>query len=128
MLEGSIFEFRYVGQYDADIPKEKWLNYLQTVENLGLHCLPVTRLGVSSLQWVNRYSLPYFKTPSEDSDDCTQTVQMHRLIQSFALRLFYEDTFLKGMVHFRMALAWVRPQAKALRNCPAMTDVTIHDG
>ena len=46
-----------------DIPKEKWLNYLQTVEtlirrrllprsaasDLGLHCLPVSRLGVSSL-------------------------------------------------------------------------------
>ena len=24
-----------------------------TSSDLGLHCLPVTRLGVSSLQWVN---------------------------------------------------------------------------
>ena len=25
---------------------------------LGLHCLPVTHLGVSSLKWVNRYCRP----------------------------------------------------------------------
>ena len=47
------FQFRYVRLYDIDIPKEKWLNYLQAVEtdqtlhyvvsDLGLHCLPVTR-------------------------------------------------------------------------------------
>ena len=49
-----------------DIPKEKWLNYIvfanswdpdqtprSAASDLGLHCLPVTRLGVSSLQWVN---------------------------------------------------------------------------
>ena len=34
MLEESIFDFRYVRLYDVDIPKEKWLNYLQTVETL----------------------------------------------------------------------------------------------
>ena len=43
--------------FDNDIYKEKWLNYLQTVEtwsdtpDLGLHCLPITLLGVSRLQW-----------------------------------------------------------------------------
>ena len=34
ILEESIFDFRYVRLYDIDIPKEKWLNYLQTVETL----------------------------------------------------------------------------------------------
>ena len=33
----------------------------QTPQNvasdLGLHCLPVTRLGISSLQWVKSYSV-----------------------------------------------------------------------
>ena len=32
MLEESIFDFRYVRLYDVD--KEKWLNFLQTVETL----------------------------------------------------------------------------------------------
>ena len=32
VLEESIFDFRYVKLYDVDIPEEKWLNYLQTVE------------------------------------------------------------------------------------------------
>ena len=62
ILEESIFDFRYVRHYDIDIPKEKRLNYLQTVEttgvlpHLGLHSLPVTHLGVSSLQWVKKGS------------------------------------------------------------------------
>ena len=44
-----------------DIPKEKWLNYANSgdpymglrsaASDLGLQCLPVTRLEVSSLQW-----------------------------------------------------------------------------
>ena len=46
---------------DSDISREKWLNYLQTVEpdqtpcsvmsDLGLLCLPIALLGVSRLQW-----------------------------------------------------------------------------
>ena len=46
-MEESIFDFKYVRLYDVDIPKEKWLNYLQIVEtrirchilqsDLGLH-------------------------------------------------------------------------------------------
>ena len=40
MLEEFIFNFRYVRLYDVDIPKEKWLNYLKTVETLiWLHIL-----------------------------------------------------------------------------------------
>ena len=31
--------------------KKKWLNY--DASDLGLHCLPITRLWVTSLQWVN---------------------------------------------------------------------------
>ena len=43
--------------------KKNWLNYLQTLETLiryrilqCLHCLLVTHLGVSSLQWVIQVS------------------------------------------------------------------------
>ena len=32
--EEAIFDFKYVRLHNVDIPKEKWLNYLQTVENL----------------------------------------------------------------------------------------------
>ena len=58
ILEASNFNFRYVRLWDLDIPREKWLNYLRTVETLirrqifGLRCLPITPLGVSRLQWV----------------------------------------------------------------------------
>ena len=37
MLEESIFHFRYFRLFDVDNPKEKWLNYLQTVETLIRH-------------------------------------------------------------------------------------------
>ena len=60
ILEESNFNFRYVGLRDLDIPRKKWLNYLQAVEtnqtshsevfDLGLPCLPV--LGFSRLKWV----------------------------------------------------------------------------
>ena len=53
ILEESNFDFRYIRLCDLHILREKWLNYLQTVEtDLGLHCLPVTLFGVSRLQWV----------------------------------------------------------------------------
>ena len=73
ILKESIFDFRYVRLYDVDILKEKWLNYLQTVETLirrrvlcrliCLHYLPVTRLGIS-----NRLNLfmPYTKSDVPD--------------------------------------------------------------
>ena len=69
MLEESNcnFRYRYVRLCDSDIPGEKWLNNLQTVEtgqvpqnvasDLGLHCLPITLLGVSRLKWVNKCSV-----------------------------------------------------------------------
>ena len=34
ILKESILDFRYVRLYHIDIPKEKWLNYLQIVEIL----------------------------------------------------------------------------------------------
>ena len=37
VLEDSIFDFRYVRLCDLDIPREKRLNYLQTVETLIRH-------------------------------------------------------------------------------------------
>ena len=54
--------------YYIDIPEEKWLELFansgdpdQTprseASDLGLHCLPVTRLGVSCLLWVNKGAL-----------------------------------------------------------------------
>ena len=56
------FHFRYVGLCYLDIPREKWLKYLQTgdpdqmphsvVSDLDLHCLPLTLLEISRLQWV----------------------------------------------------------------------------
>ena len=64
ILEESIFDFRYIRLYDVDILKDKWVEIfansgdldqmpLSAASDLGLHCLPVTRLGVSSLQRVN---------------------------------------------------------------------------
>ena len=58
------FNFRYVWLWDLDIPREKLLNYLQTVENLIRRRIllrliwvctvcQITGLGVSGLQWVN---------------------------------------------------------------------------
>ena len=51
---------QYVRLYDVAIPKEKWLIICKhwrpdqmlcsAASDLGLHCLPVTCLGVSSLQ------------------------------------------------------------------------------
>ena len=57
ILEDSKCDFRDVRLCDLDIPREKWMNYLQTedsvimqtprsaVSDLGLHCLPITLLG-----------------------------------------------------------------------------------
>ena len=64
MLEESNFNFRYVRQCDLDILKEKMAKLLansgdpdqtphSAASELGLHCLPITLLGVSRLQWVN---------------------------------------------------------------------------
>ena len=62
ILEDPTFDFRYIRLCDLDIPREKRVIYLQTVEILirhcilqhliYLHCLPITLLGVSRLQWV----------------------------------------------------------------------------
>ena len=62
ILEDSNVSFRNVRLCDSDILREKWLKYLQTVKTLircsifyesdqGPHCLPVTLLGVTRLQW-----------------------------------------------------------------------------
>ena len=61
----SHFQIRSAMRFDLDIPREKWLMAKifansgepdQTPHNaasdLGLHCLPITLLGVSRLQWV----------------------------------------------------------------------------
>ena len=62
MLEGSSFDFMHVRLYDLDIPTEKMVKLFansvardqtprSVASDLGLHCFPVTRLGVFSLQW-----------------------------------------------------------------------------
>ena len=64
ILEESIFDFRYVRHYDIDIPKEKKVELFanngdhrcSAASDLGLHSLPVTHLGVSSLQTVKKGS------------------------------------------------------------------------
>ena len=59
MYSKSPFSILVVRLYYIDIPKDKWLDYLKTVETLrsaasalGLQCLPVTLLGASSPQLV----------------------------------------------------------------------------
>ena len=45
----------YVRPCDLDIPREKWLNVLNSAaSNLGMHCLPIICLWVSRLKkWFN---------------------------------------------------------------------------
>ena len=68
ILEDTNFDFRYVRPCDLDIPREKWLNCLQTVETLirGHILWPLIwvctvcqfLLGVSRLYWVNKDKQP----------------------------------------------------------------------
>ena len=63
-MENFIFDFRYVRHIILDIFYGKMDALFETsgdpnqtprpaaASDLGLHCLSVTRLGVSSLQWV----------------------------------------------------------------------------
>ena len=53
ILEDSNFSFRYVRLCDLDIPREKWFNYLQTVETLMADGLcNITLQGISRLHWM----------------------------------------------------------------------------
>ena len=63
ILEYSSYDFRYVRLCDLDIPREKKGQLFansgdpdqmpcSAASDLCLHCLPVTLLGVSRLQWV----------------------------------------------------------------------------
>ena len=54
------FSFRYIRLFDSNIPREKWLNYLQTVEtasNLCLHHLPFW--GSPNQNGLNTHSFLY---------------------------------------------------------------------
>ena len=64
VLEDSNFNFRYARLYEIDILREKMVELFANSEDpnqtprsaasdLGLHCLPITLLGVSRLQWVD---------------------------------------------------------------------------
>ena len=70
ILEEFNINFRYVRLYDLDIPREKWLNsgdpdqtLHYAASDLGLHCLPITLLGVSRLQWVKEYIRGFLIVP-----------------------------------------------------------------
>ena len=61
MLEESTFNFRYVWLWDLEIflqaklfanSKDPDQMPHSAASDLGLHCLPITHLGVSRLQWV----------------------------------------------------------------------------
>ena len=57
ILEESNFNFRYTRLWDLHIPREKWLNYLQTVETL-------IRRHVRHLIWVCTVcQLPFYGPP-----------------------------------------------------------------
>ena len=59
ILEESMFNFRYVQLYDLDIPREKWLNCLQTVEIL------IRRRLLWRLIWVCTVcQLPFYGSPN----------------------------------------------------------------
>ena len=60
-MEELNFSIWYASLCGLAIPREKWFNYLQTVEtdqmphsaasDLGLHCLPITLLSICRLKW-----------------------------------------------------------------------------
>ena len=58
ILEESNFNFRYIWLSDLHIPREKWLNYLQTVETL------IRRRILRRLIWVcTVWQLPFYGSP-----------------------------------------------------------------
>ena len=59
ILEESNFNFRYIRLWDLHIPREKWLNYLQTVETL------IRRRILRRLIWVCTVcQLPFYGSPN----------------------------------------------------------------
>ena len=58
ILEDSNFYFRYVMLCDLDIPREKWLNYLQTVETLIRRRFLWRLICVCIVYWLPFYGSP----------------------------------------------------------------------
>ena len=59
--------------------------------DLGLHCLPVTCLGVSSLQWVNsKVTFPYLRNVS----DRMHTLPRYRLVHDLNKGELKYNTFM----------------------------------
>ena len=78
ILEESNFNFRYVWLCDQNIPREKWLNYLQTVKTLIRRRIPWHLIWVSTVYqlsfWVHQYSLQYIMISNQTAkaqSDCT---------------------------------------------------------
>ena len=78
ILEWFNFNFRYVLLWDLHIPREKWLKH-SAASDLGLHCLPITLLWVSRLQWVKLMSFWHY-------------LERHSLLGIlFWMKIFYSD-------------------------------------
>ena len=85
ILEESNFNFRYVRLWDLHIPREKWLNYLQTVETL------IRRRVLRRLIWVCTVcQLPFYGSPDTDRLNCGEfgsKSRLNKLTQTFPWRL-----------------------------------------
>ena len=66
IFEESIFDFRYIRLYNIDILKEKWLNYLQTVETVIRRRVPRRLIWVCTV-----YQLPVYHTGYRDTTNTT---------------------------------------------------------
>ena len=103
------FHFRYVRLYDVDIPKEKLLSYLQTVDpdqtphsasDLGQHCLLVTHFRVSCLQWVNSWTTMLYQQN-------IYTLYSEQELSADSIAHLELEWYWSVMVLFRISLIWV---------------------
>ena len=127
-IRRSIFDFRYmyVRLYDVAILKEKMVELFansgdpnqmlySAMSDLGLLCVPVTRLEVSSLQWVNgQCGLSHIFTSEVDMIH----FQGRQLCQIFVLPSEKDSTLKRKEIapfgtnfpfrvdHFRRGLVW----------------------
>ena len=93
-LEESIFNIRYFRLYDVDfLQKNGWTICKQwspdqmphyAASDLGLYSLPITRLGVSSLQWVYHHkNIKYFTckmNKKKKSHSVKEISYMHKIL------------------------------------------------
>ena len=80
ILEESIFDFSNVRLNDTDIPEEKWLNYLQTVEILIRRRVLRRLIGVCSVS-----QLPVFGSPVFSGLTLFYTCSMYIILYIFIM-------------------------------------------